>query len=219
MEILEQLSKLIQAGDQARVGELVPQALAGDVSPVTILDKGLIPGMDAVGEGFQSGELFIPEMLLAARAMHAALEILRPRLAEVGAKPAGKVLLGTVKGDHHDIGKDLVGIMLEGKGFEVIDIGIDVPPEKFVEAVDDEIQIVAMSALISSTMPFMQETIEALVKAGLRDRVKVMVGGGPVGQDYADSIGADAYGRDAAVAALKALELVASSPKHHEVAR
>ena len=219
MEILEQLSKLIQAGDQVRVSELVPQALAGDVSPVTILEEGLIPGMDAVGEGFQAGELFIPEMLLAARAMHAALDVLRPRLVEVGAKPAGKVLLGTVKGDHHDIGKDLVGIMLEGKGFEVIDIGTDVAPEKFVEAVDDEIQIVAMSALISSTLLFMQETIEALVKAGLRDRVKVMIGGGPVGQDYADSIGADAYGRDAAIAASKALELVASSPKHHEVAR
>jgi 5-methyltetrahydrofolate--homocysteine methyltransferase len=219
MEILEQLSKLIQAGDQVRVSELVPQALAGDVSPVTILEEGLIPGMDAVGEGFQAGELFIPEMLLAARAMHAALDVLRPRLVEVGAKPAGKVLLGTVKGDHHDIGKDLVGIMLEGKGFEVIDIGTDVAPEKFVEAVDDEIQIVAMSALISSTLLFMQETIEALVKAGLRDRVKVMIGGGPVGQDYADSIGADAYGRDAAIAGVKALELVASSPKHREVAR
>ena len=219
MEILEQLSKLIQAGDQVRVSELVPQALAGDMSPVVILEEGLIAGMDTVGEGFQAGELFIPEMLLAARAMHAALEILRPRLAEVGAKPAGKVLLGTVKGDHHDIGKDLVGIMLEGKGFAVIDIGIDVPPEKFVEAVDDEIQIVAMSALISSTMPFMQETVEALEKAGLRDRVKVMVGGGPVGQDYANSIGADAYGRDAAVAAVRALALVAAPPSHHEAVR
>jgi 5-methyltetrahydrofolate--homocysteine methyltransferase len=208
MEILEQLSKLIRSGDQVRVGELVPQALDAGVSPVTILEEGLVVGMDAVGEGFQAGELFIPEMLLAARAMHAALDVLRPRLVEAGAKPAGKVLLGSVKGDHHDIGKDLVGIMLEGKGFEVIDIGIDVPPEKFVEAVDDEIQIVAMSALISSTLPFMPETIEALERAGLRHRVKVMVGGGPVGQDYADSIGADAYGRDATAAAIEALALV-----------
>lgn len=219
MEVLEQLSALIRAGDQARVSELVPKALAADLSPAVILDQGLIAGMDAVGEGFQAGELFIPEMLLAARAMHAALTILRPRLVEAGAKPAGRVLLGTVKGDHHDIGKDLVGIMLEGKGFEVIDVGIDVPPEKFVEAVDDEIQIVAMSALISTTMPFMQETIEALVRAGVRDRVKVMVGGGPVDQDFADSIGADAYGRDATVAAKKALALVAGPPIHHEAVR
>jgi 5-methyltetrahydrofolate--homocysteine methyltransferase len=218
MEILEQLSKLIRSGDQVRVGELVPQALDAGVSPVTILEEGLVVGMDAVGEGFQAGELFIPEMLLAARAMHAALDVLRPRLVEAGAKPAGKVLLGTVKGDHHDIGKDLVGIMLEGKGFEVVDIGIDVPPEKFVEAVDDEIQIVAMSALISSTLPFMPQTIEALERAGLRDRVKVMVGGGPVGQDYADSIGADAYGRDAAAAAIKALTLVAPPAAEGRVA-
>jgi 5-methyltetrahydrofolate--homocysteine methyltransferase len=219
VKILEQLSKLIQEGDQARVRELVPQALAAGASPQTILEDGLIVGMDAVGEGFQAGDLFIPEMLLAARAMHAALDVLRPRLVEVGAKPAGKVVLGTVKGDHHDIGKNLVGIMLEGKGFEVIDIGIDAPPEKFVEAVDDEIQIVAMSALISATMPFMQETIEALEKAGLRDRVKVMVGGGSVGQEYADSIGADAYGRDAAIAAVVAQALVAPPPAQNEGAR
>jgi 5-methyltetrahydrofolate--homocysteine methyltransferase len=218
VEILEQLSKLIQAGDQTRVGELVPQALGDDVSPVTILEEGLIPGMDAVGARFQAGEIFIPEMLLAARAMHAALEVLRPRLADAGAKPAGKVVLGTVQGDHHDIGKNLVGIMLEGKGFEVIDIGIDVPPEKFVDAVDDGIQIVAMSALISATVPAMKETIEALEKAGLRGGIKVMVGGGPLDQAYADSIGADAYGRDAAVAAIEALALVTGRRRRHEVA-
>jgi 5-methyltetrahydrofolate--homocysteine methyltransferase len=208
VEILEQLSKLIEAGDQTRVGELVPQALGDGVSPVAILEDGLIPGMDAIGERFQAGEIFIPEMLLAARAMHAALEVLRPQLAGAGAKPAGRVVLGTVQGDHHDIGKNLVGIMLEGKGFEVVDIGIDVPPEKFVDAVDDDVHIVAMSALISATVPAMNETIEALEKAGLRGGIKVMVGGGPLDQAHADSIGADAYGRDAAVAAVEALALV-----------
>jgi 5-methyltetrahydrofolate--homocysteine methyltransferase len=218
VEILEQLSKLIEAGDQTRVGELVPQALGDGVSPVTILEDALIPGMDAIGERFQAGEIFIPEMLLAARAMHAALEVLRPQLAGAGAKPAGRVVLGTVQGDHHDIGKNLVGIMLEGKGFEVIDIGIDVPPEKFVDAVDDGIQIVAMSALISATVPAMKETIEALEKAGLRGGIKVMVGGGPLDQAYADSIGADAYGRDAAVAAIEALALVTGRRRQHEVA-
>jgi 5-methyltetrahydrofolate--homocysteine methyltransferase len=143
--------------------------------------------------------------------MHAALEIPRPKLLEIGAKPAGKVVLGSVKGDHHDIGKNLVGMMLEGKGFEVIDIGVDVPPEKFVDSISDDIQIVAMSALLSTTMPFMRDTIEALEKAGLRDRIKVMVGGGPLTQDYADSIGADAYGRDAAVGAAQAQGLVAAA--------
>jgi 5-methyltetrahydrofolate--homocysteine methyltransferase len=211
VEVLERLSKLIQEGEHTVVGPLVSQALAAELSPAAILEDGLIAGMDVVGARFQAGELFIPEVLFSARAMHAALEILRPKLLEIGAKPAGKVVLGSVKGDHHDIGKNLVGMMLEGKGFEVIDIGVDVPPEKFVDSISDDIQIVAMSALLSTTMPFMRDTIEALEKAGLRERIKVMVGGGPLTQDYADSIGADAYGRDAAVGAAQAQGLVAAA--------
>jgi len=206
--MLEQLSELIQNGDQDQVKELVSKALSEEMPPTAILNDGLIKGMDRVGERFQSGELFIPNMLLAARAMHAALDILKPRLVEVGAEPVGKVVLGTVHGDHHDIGKNLVAMMLEGKGFEVIDIGINVPTERFVESVGEDIQVVALSALLSTTMPFMKEVIDALVSAGKREGVKVMVGGGPVTQEFADSIGADGYGRDAATAATLALSLV-----------
>jgi 5-methyltetrahydrofolate--homocysteine methyltransferase len=164
--------------------------------------------MDEVGRKFQSGEFFIPHMLLAARAMNVAMEILRPHLVKTGAKPAGKALLGTVQGDHHDIGKNLVSMMLKGKGFEVIDIGIDTPVQKFVDSVTNDTDIVAMSALLSTTAPFLEKTIVALEEAGLRRRVKIMVGGGAVTQEYADKIGADAYGKDAAIAAEKALELV-----------
>jgi 5-methyltetrahydrofolate--homocysteine methyltransferase len=166
--------------------------------------------MDIVGEKFQSGEYFIPHMLLAARAMQSALEILRPLLAETGAKPTGRVVLGTVKGDHHDIGKNLLKMMLEGKGFEVNDLGIDVKPERFVEAVGDDVQIVAMSALLSTTAPFIKETIEALIDAGVRDRIKIIVGGGVLTQEMADNYGADAYGQDAAVGAVKSMELIYS---------
>ena len=178
------------------------------MTPEMVLSQGLIAGMDVVGQRFAEGLIYIPHMLLAARAMHAALDILKPLLAESGNVSAGRVVLGTVQGDHHDIGKNLVSTMLEGKGFEVIDVGIDAPPEKFVAAVDDTVQIVAMSALLSTTASFIGETIQALEKAGVRKNVKIMVGGGAVSQRFADSIGADAYGADAATAALLAMRLV-----------
>jgi 5-methyltetrahydrofolate--homocysteine methyltransferase len=206
--ILQDLSLAIQKGDRTTVTALVQEALSQQRSPQVILNDGLITGMDEVGRKFQTGEFFIPHMLLAARAMNSALEILKPQLVETGAKPAGKVLLGTVQGDHHDIGKNLVSMMLKGKGFDVIDIGIDTPVQKFVDSVTDDIDIVAMSALLSTTAPFLEKTIMALDKAGLRKNLKVMVGGGAVTQEYADRIGAEGYGRDAAIAAEKALELV-----------
>ena len=208
MTQLNEISETLVKGDRDLLTKLVHEALKEGVPADVILKQGLIAGMDVVGAKFQEGELFIPHMLLAARAMHTVLDILRPVLMESGSKPAGRVLLGTVRGDHHDIGKNLVGMMLEGKGFEVVDLGIDVPPEKFVSSLEDGVNIVAMSALLSTTAPELQYVIEALKKAGVRDRVKVMVGGGVVTQSYADSIGADAYGQDAAEAAAKALALV-----------
>ena len=206
--ILEQILQTLQKGDQKQIVALVRQAFDAGMSPEAVLNEGLIAGMDVVGQKFQAGEIYIPHMLLAARAMHAALDILKPLLAESGNAPAGRVVLGTVRGDHHDIGKNLVSTMLEGKGFEVIDVGIDAPAERFVDAVDDSVQIVAMSALLSTTAPFIGETIEALDKAAVRGNVKVMVGGGAVSQAFADRIGADAYGADAAAAAVLAMTLV-----------
>ncbi|MFO7599077.1 MAG: corrinoid protein [Candidatus Desulfacyla sp.] len=208
MDLLSQLVEQICLGQQDRVRELVQEAIEQDIAVTRILSQGLIPGMDRVGEKFQTGEYFIPNMLLAARAMKGALEILRPLLAESGAKAVGKVVIGTVKGDLHDIGKNLVRMMLEGKGFEVLDLGMDVSPETFVKAVDDSVDIVGLSCLLSTTAPFIRDTIVALDKAGLRDRVKVMVGGGMVTQKLADDVGADAYGQDAALGAVKALELM-----------
>jgi len=208
MDLLNQLGEQICLGQQDRVRELVREAIEQDIAVTRILSQGLIPGMDRVGEKFQTGEYFIPNMLLAARAMKGALEILRPLLAETGAKPVGKVVIGTVKGDLHDIGKNLVRMMLEGKGFEVLDLGMDVSPETFVKTVDDSVDIVGLSCLLSTTAPFLRDTIVALDKAGLRDRVKVMVGGGMVTQKLADDVGADAYGQDAALGAVKALELM-----------
>jgi len=209
MSSLETIVQVLQQGDRDQVRRLVEEALDQGIEPETILKSGLILGMDAVGAKFEAGEFFIPHMLLAARAMHVALEVLKPRLAESGAEPAGRVVLGTVKGDLHDIGKNLVAMMLEGKGFEVVDLGMDAAPEAFVQAIDDSIRIVAMSALLSTTAPFLKETIEAIERAGLRDRVRIMVGGGAVTQNYADAIGADAYGRDAAAAARLAVDMVA----------
>jgi 5-methyltetrahydrofolate--homocysteine methyltransferase len=208
MDVLNQLVEQICLGQQDRVRELVQEAIEQDIAVARILTQGLIPGMDIVGEKFQTGEYFIPNMLLAARAMKGALEILRPLLAETGAKPVGKVVIGTVKGDLHDIGKNLVRMMMEGKGFEVLDLGMDVSPETFVKTVDDSVDIVGLSCLLSTTAPFLRDTIVALDKAGMRDRVKVMVGGGMVTQKLADDVGADAYGQDAALGAVKALELM-----------
>ncbi len=208
MDVLNRLAEQIYLGQQDRVRELVREAIEDDIAATRILTGGLIPGMDVVGEKFQAGEYYIPNMLMAARAMQGALEILRPLLVETGAKPVGKVVIGTVKGDHHDIGKNLVRMMLEGKGFEVSDLGMDISPEKFVAAVDESVDIVGLSCLLSTTAPFIRDTIEALAKAGLRDRVKVIIGGGVVTQEMADEFGADAYGQDSAVGAARALELM-----------
>jgi len=205
--VLAQLLETLYKGDQKQIVELVRQAFDAGMAPETVLKEGLIAGMDEVGRKFQAGEIYIPHMLLAARAMHAALDILKPLLAERGNAPAGRVVLGTVKGDHHDIGKNLVATMLEGKGFEVIDVGIDAPPEKFVAAVDETVRIVAMSALLSTTAPFIGETIVAFEQAALRENIKIMVGGGAVTREFAERIGADAYGADAAAAAGLSMKL------------
>jgi len=206
--LLAQISEAIQKGDQIQIKELVIKALEEGQAPATILNQGLIAGMDVVGAKFKSGEFFIPHMLIAARAMHVALDIIKPRLVAGGVKPVGKAVIGTVKNDHHDIGKNLVAIMLEGKGFEVVDLGIDVPAEKVVAAVGPDIGLVCLSALLSTTLPFMADTVTALHTAGLAEKIKVMVGGGPVTQAFADQVGADGYAPDAAGAADLALRLV-----------
>ena len=206
---LTQLSENLQKGDMDKVRELTVQALEAGHSPGEILSDGLIAGMNVVGVKFKNNELFLPEVLIVARAMHAGLDVLKPKLAETGAEPTGRIVLGTVKGDLHNIGKHLVGMMLQGGGFEVNDLGIDVPIERFIEAAAEEgIQIVALSALLSTTMPKMRETIEALHKAGLTKKVKILVGGAPVSQEYADEIGAHGYASDAASAVDKARELL-----------
>jgi 5-methyltetrahydrofolate--homocysteine methyltransferase len=192
----------ILEGDMPAVQEATQAALDAQQAPADILNEAMIPAMDEVGRLFEENEYYVPELLIAARAMKAGLAILRPHLVATGIEPKGKVALGTVKGDLHDIGKNLVGIMVEGAGFEVIDLGVDVSPDQFVKAVADQgAQIIGLSALLTTTMPSMQRTIEALKEASLRDSVKVIIGGAPVTQKYADEIGADGYSRDAAAAA------------------
>jgi len=191
------------------VRNLVDQALKEGANPKEILNKALIPGMDVVGEKFKKCEYFIPEVLVAARAMNAGMELIKPLLTQTRAAYAGKVGIGTVRGDIHDIGKNLVAIMLEGAGFQIIDLGVNVTPEKFVEVAKNEgVDIVAMSALLTTTMVAMRDVINALKEAGIRERVKVMIGGAPVTQRYADEIGADGYAPDAASAVEKAKQLI-----------
>ena len=208
------LTKLFDAvvdGDAKTTLEMTKQALAENIKPEEIVSRYMIPAMDEVGRRFEAEEYFVPELLLAGRAMKGALEILRPLLAASGAKPAGKVVIGTVKGDLHDIGKNLVAAMLEGAGFEVTDLGTDVSPEKFVEAVNTkDAQIVCLSALLTVTMPAMKSTVEALTSAGVRDKVKVMIGGAPVTDQYAREIGADSYSENASAAVAAARTLVAA---------
>jgi len=174
-----------------------------------ILNEALIAGMDIVGEKFKKNEFYVPELLIAARAMKTGMEVLRPILVGKGVKSSGKVVLGTVQGDLHDIGKNLVGMMLEGAGFEIIDLGIDVSSEKFVEAVkENNAHLVGLSALLTTTMPYMKDVIKAMEEAGLREKIKIMIGGAPITQDYADEIGADGYAPDAASAVDKAKEIL-----------
>ncbi|MBC7319110.1 corrinoid protein [bacterium] len=206
---LQEISEALIVGNAKKVRELVEQALKEGVSPKEILDKALVPGMNVVGEKFKNNEYYVPEVLIAARAMHAGMDLIKPLLTQTGASYVGKVVIGTVRGDLHDIGKNLVAMMLEGAGFQIIDLGVDVPPEKFVEVAKNEnVDIVAMSALLTTTMLAMRDTINALKEAGIRDKVKVMIGGAPVTQRYADEIGADGYAPDAATAVEKARELL-----------
>lgn len=195
-------------GDRAAVKDGVNQGLEEGHSAETLLNA-MITAMGEVGRLFEEGEYYVPEMLIAARAMQTGLEILKPRLKDANVKSAGLVVVGTVKGDLHDIGKNLVSIMLEGSGFNVVDLGTDVSPDKFVAAVEEHHpEIVAMSALLTTTMPSMEETIKALVAAGVRERVKVMIGGAPITQDYAQKIGADGYSEDASRAVRLARSLI-----------
>ena len=197
----EKFFQSLSEGEIEEVKTLVQEALDAGESAERVLRQGLIPAMDRVGVRFKNGELYIPEVLLAARAMHAGMAILKPILSKSTETIAGKVLIGTVKGDLHDIGKNLVVMMIEGGGFDVIDLGIDVPASRFVEAVKEHSpQVVGMSALLTTTMVEMKKTIQALEEAGQKDRVKIIVGGAPVTEDFAKDIGADGYAPDAAVA-------------------
>lgn len=194
---MEQLKELVKAGKANETEARVKELLDKGIEPEVLMKEALIAAMDEVGELFQKGEYFVPEMLVAARAMQRGLNVIKPLVVEKGIKPIGKVVIGTVKGDLHDIGKNLVCMSLEGAGFEVIDIGIDVPAEKFVDAVKEhEPALIGMSALLTTTMLAMKDVIEGIKNAGLRDKVKIMIGGAPIRQEYADEIGADFYGKD-----------------------
>jgi 5-methyltetrahydrofolate--homocysteine methyltransferase len=208
MSELESMKQGVLEGDMDKVRESVQTALAAGISATDILQKGLVPAMDEVGRLFEEGEYFVPEMLIAARAMKAGLEIIKPKLVESGNEPIGKVAVGTVKGDLHDIGKNLVAMMLEGAGFEIIDLGTDVAPEKFVEAVKSGANVIGLSALLTTTMSSMSVTIQALESAGLRHKVKVMIGGAPVTAEFARQVGADGFAPDASQAVTLAKSLV-----------
>jgi 5-methyltetrahydrofolate--homocysteine methyltransferase len=209
MSLLDDLRKSVIDGDLIVTQDQVHQALAENLPPEKILTEGLISAMTEVGRMFEAGEFYVPEMLVSARAMKAGLAILRPHLAAANIQAIGKVVIGTVQGDLHDIGKNLVGMMLEGAGFEVIDLGVDVSPEKYVRAVQEfHPDLVGCSALLTTTMPRMQDIVQALQAAGLRDTVKVMIGGAPVTAQYARDIGADFYAPDAASASHRARELM-----------
>lgn len=203
------IQSAIIEGDTASVEACVKELLAANVAPGDLLKKGMIPAMFEVGDLFEQGELYVPEMLIAARAMKAGLEVLKPLLASSGVEPLAKVALGTVQGDIHDIGKNLVSMMMEGAGFEVVDLGVNVSAEQFVQAAKDGAQIIGLSALLTTTIPAMPEVISALEEAGLRKSVKVMVGGAPVTDAYAKKIGADGFAPDASQAVKKAKELIA----------
>jgi 5-methyltetrahydrofolate--homocysteine methyltransferase len=206
--VLKEIFDGIIKGDQNQVPEKVQEALDAGIDLNVILNEGMVAAMAEIGRGFEEGEYFVPELLIAARAMKAGMAILKPRLVEADIPPAGRVAAGTVKGDLHDIGKNLVCMMLEGAGFEIEDLGVDVSPEQFVDAAKSKgVDIIAMSALLTTTMPNMKTTIEALEEANLRDKVKVIIGGAPVTDEYAKQIGADGYAPDAsrAVALAKTL--------------
>lgn len=207
---LQALAQAIIDGKRNDAVELTQKLLDAGVSPKQILDEGLVAGMDVVGERFKEGEYFVPEVLVAARAMKASMELLRPLLTAEDVKPVGTVVIGTVRGDLHDIGKNLVAMMLEGAGFRIVDLGVDVTAEKFITAAkENNAEIVGMSALLTTTMTYMPEVIKMLETEGMRRQVKVIIGGAPVTQEWADQIGADGYAPDAASAVDKCKELLA----------
>lgn len=205
METLKQISEFLQQGDHERVFELTKRAIGQNLPPKDILDNGLIAGMNVIGEQFRKHEIFLPEVLMAARAMYAGMDQLKPLLIKEGVPNAGKVVIGTVQGDLHDIGKNLVSILLKGAGFEIIDLGKDVPPERFIEAAQkEEAQVIGLSALLTTTTPMMNKVIDLVKDSGLNHSVKILIGGAPVTEEFAQEIGADAYAYDAA----KAVECV-----------
>jgi len=208
MSTLDDIREEVINGNIHGIGEMVQQALDEGLEAEIILGEALIPAMATVGENYECGDFFVPEMLVAARAMQSGMNVLKPLLTQSGVEPLGRVAIGTVQGDLHDVGKNLVAMMLEGAGFEVKDLGTEVKPERFVAAVKDGAQLIGMSALLTTTMPSMETTIAALNEAGVRDQVKIMVGGAPVTQDFADSIGADGYAPDASSAANTAKSLL-----------
>jgi 5-methyltetrahydrofolate--homocysteine methyltransferase len=209
MKELQDLALLLEQGQAKKVAELTQQLVDAGVSPQRILNDGLIAGMAVVGEKMRIGEMYLPEVLQSAGAMHGSLNILKPHLLREGAKPRGKILMGTVKGDMHDIGKNLVGIMLQGAGFEIVDLGLNVPPQKFIDAITaHQPAILGLSAMLTTTMLNMKTTMDAISAAGLRSNVKIIIGGAPVSQKFADEIGADGYARDAVLAVDKVKQLI-----------
>ena len=212
MEILNQISDALQTGDDGKTAELTKSAIAANIAPKDILDCGLIAGMNVIGEKFKNHEIFLPDVLLAARAMYAGMDLLKPLLIKDGIPTLGKIVIGSVHGDLHDIGKNLVGIMLKGAGFDVIDLGNDVQPEKFVEtAVANSATVIGMSALLTTTMTVMKKVVEILNEKGLKGKIKTIVGGAPLSADFAREIGADAYGYDGANAVQEVKKLVAAA--------
>ncbi len=210
MVSMEEISGFLQKGRARNVKQLVEQALEEGIGPAEILNHGLLAGMGVIGEKFKNNELFVPEVLIAARALNAGLEVLRPKLMESGVEAKGTAVIGTVKGDLHDIGKNIVRIMLEGHGIQVVDLGVDVAAEQFVEAaLEHHAQLICCSALLTTTMGEMHRVVELVKERGLQDRIKVMVGGAPVTQSFCDAIGADAYAPDAASGADAAVKLLA----------
>lgn len=211
MVSIEEISAALQKGKAKIVKELVQQAIADGTDPIMILNKGLLSGMSIIGEKFKNNEIFVPEVLVAARAMNAGITILEPKLAEVGNKAVGKVLIGTVKGDLHDIGKNLVSMMLKGAGFEIVDLGIDVDAETFVNKAEEiGADFICMSALLTTTMNNMKDIIDILNERGIRDKYIVMVGGAPLNETFAKQIGADYYAADASSAAEIAKKAIAA---------
>lgn len=209
MSKVQEIAAAVEAGKAKVIGGLVEEAIKDGCDPLEILNVGMIDAMGVVGEKFRNNEIFVPEMLVAARAMKKGVEVLKPHLAGDNSATVGKYIIGTVAGDLHDIGKNLVAMMIESAGFEVIDLGVDVPAEKFVEAIksNPDCKVVGLSALLTTTMPAMKDTVAAIIDAGLKSQVKIMVGGAPITQEFADEIGADAYTEDAASCAQKAKEL------------